>query len=102
MPFLYITEFANQGTDARGRQAPVGSVPTSGTQRVAIGASSAQSAALAGTTTLVRVHTDQICSVTFGDNPTATTSSMRLAADSTEYFSVPAGSALKVAVISNT
>lgn len=102
MPFLYITEFNQQGTDTLGRPTPAASLPSGGTQRVAIGASSAQSAVFADTTNLVRVHTDQICSVATGTNPTATTSSLRMAADQTEYFSVTPGRALRIAVIANT
>lgn len=102
MAYLYITEFNLQGTDVRGRVTPAATLPTNGTQRLAIGGSSVQSNALADTTNLVRIHTDAVCSILVGSNPTATTSNMRMAADSTEYFSVPAGTSLKVAVISNT
>lgn len=103
MATVYITEFARAGADRLGqplynvpRQAPLAE------QTVAIGGASAQSAVLNAETTLVRVHTDAICSVLFGVNPTATTAKMRMAAGQTEYFSVPANSGLKIAVISNT
>jgi hypothetical protein len=102
MSFLYITEFANQGTDVLGRPTPAARVPSNLTQRVAIGATSAQSSAFGDTTNLVRVHADEACSITFATNPTATTSMLRMAADSTEYFSVQAGTSLKIAVIANT
>jgi hypothetical protein len=69
-------------------------------QTVAIGAGSVQSAALGGTSNFIRVHTDVICSIAFGTNPTATVTSMRLAANQTEYFGVGPGT--KVAVIANT
>lgn len=67
---------------------------------VAIGGASVQSAAFAQTTRFVRIHTDAICSIKFGDNPTATADDKRLAANATEYFGVKPGQ--KVAVITNT
>jgi hypothetical protein len=59
-----------------------------------------QSSAFAAGTRLIRVHTDSICSVLVGRNPTATTSSPRMAAGTTEYFSVEAG--LKIAAVTNS
>lgn len=76
--------------------------PELNTQTVAIGASSTQSSALKNNTQMVRVHTDSICSVLFGNNPTATTSNRRMVAGQTEYFRIPVDSSLKVAVITNT
>lgn len=102
MPSLYITEFDQEGMDALGRVMPVAKVPSIGTQKVAFTGTSAQSATLNASTTLVRVHTDGTCSILFGANPTATTSNLRMVADSTEYFSVQANSGLKIAAISNT
>jgi orotate phosphoribosyltransferase len=48
----------------------------------------------------VRVHTDAICSIAYGANPTATINSFRMNANTTEYFGVNPGD--KIAVISNT
>ena len=69
-------------------------------QTVAIGGSSAQSSAFNVTTNLIRVHVDAICSINIGSNPTATTTTARLAANQTEYFTVNPGD--KLAVITNT
>lgn len=99
MPSLYITEYSNEGVDAQGRIMPAAVAPAITTQKVTIGASSAQSAALNEATTLVRLHTDGACHVLFGANPTATNGNMRLAADTTEYISVKTNSGLKIAVI---
>lgn len=99
MAYLFITEYDRLGTDTR-TDVEVGREPALATQRVAISGSSAQSAAFNANTKFVRIHTDQICSILFGANPTATTSTTRLAADSTEYFGVTGGH--KVAVINNT
>ncbi len=67
---------------------------------VAIGGGSLQSAAFNAKTRYVRIHTDAICSILFGANPTATADSKRLGANHTEYFAVKPGD--KVAVITNT
>lgn len=101
MAKLYITEFKEIGlqlTGARPIQAALQPAQTDQTP-VAIGAE-AKSAAFGATTTLVRLHTDAICSIAFGASPTATTSNARMAADQTEYFAVVPGQ--KVSVISNT
>jgi hypothetical protein len=100
MAFLYITEFSNPGY-VNG-VIPTGMEPGTDQTPVAISGSSAQSAALKNNTQLVRLETDSICSVTFGTNPTATANNRRLAANQTEYFSVPLSSSFKVAVITNS
>jgi hypothetical protein len=97
MAKLYVTEFGGMGT-AHSQTAMAG--PIVDQTPVVIGAGSLQSAAFDNATTVVRIHTDAICSIAFGTNPTATANSMRLPADSTEYFSVKGGQ--KVAVITNT
>jgi len=61
-----------------------------------------QSAAFNAKTRMVRIHTDSICSIEFGTNPTATTSTGRMAAGATEYHGVPVGQNYMVAVITNT
>ena len=99
---LYITEFNSQGYDLRGNLAPVAQLPAIAEQTVATGASSVQSAAFSPSTAIVRLHSDATCSVAFGVNPTATTSSMRLYANSPEYFMLQPGQGYKLAVIANT
>lgn len=95
MAKLYVTEYG--GLDpALVAVAP----PLVDQTPVVIGAGSLQSAAFDAATTLVRIHTDAICSIAFGTNPTATANSQRMAANSTEYFAVKFGH--KVAVITNT
>lgn len=103
MAVLYVTEFSNQGQDARAlTMQAVALEPPLAEQTVAIGAGSVQSNALNAGTTFVRVHTDAICSIAFGTNPTASATTRRLAAGSTEYFCVPKNQEFKVAVITNT
>jgi len=75
-------------------------MPTIATQIVAIGAGSVQSSAFNAITKIIGVHTDAICSIEIGADPTATANSRRLAAGSTEYFEIIPGH--KIAVITNT
>ena len=102
MAKVYVTEFANRGQDGNAQFMQMGLEPQTANQTVAIGAGSVQSSSFNSLTTFVRVHTDAICSIEFGTNPTATADTRRLAANQTEFFSVPKGQAFKVAVITNT
>jgi hypothetical protein len=99
MPKLFISEYDRMPSDPRGL-VPTGSEPAVATQAVAIGGASEQSAAFNARTKFIRLHTDAICSVKFGANPTATADDLRMAANQTEFFGVVAGD--KVAVITNT
>jgi hypothetical protein len=92
MAKAYIAEFigVNEGSPSQ---------PPIATQVITF-TTTTQSAAFNARTTLVRIHVDAISSVEFGSNPTATTSSSRLAANQTEYFAVSAGH--KAAFITNT
>ncbi len=103
MATLYVTEYVSQGTDPNGKMQSSAQQPPVQEQTVAIGASSTQTTnAFTANTTLVRLHSDAICSVEFGTNPTASATKARLAANQTEYFTVPQNSNMKVAVITNT
>lgn len=99
MPILTISEFSGQSTNERGGLSPIAALPAAVNQTVAIGAASAQSVALNASTTLIRVATDIACRIVSGANPTALATSLPLAAGQSEYFGVPAGAALKIAVI---
>ena len=97
MAVVYISEY----TEGFNPYAPtVGSEPSTVQQTVAIGGGSTQSSAFRTDTKLVRIHCDAICSIRFGTNPTASSTTARLAANQTEYFKVTPGD--KVAVITNT
>ena len=94
MAKVYITEFVSIDLNVV-REPPLAE------QTVAIGGSAVQcSNAFHASTRVIRVHTDAICSIAVGGNPTATASSRRLAADTTEYFGAEGGQ--KIAVITNT
>ena len=99
MAVLYIAEYTKPSA-YQGGLLPVATMPPVTTQTVAIGGSSTQSSAFNAKTNIVRVQTDAICSVEFGASPTATATSSRMAANTTEYFEVIAGQ--KVAVITNS
>jgi hypothetical protein len=98
---LYISEFI-QGVSGIGTTvAQMLPQPSVVDQTVAIGASSAQSAAFNNLTKAVLIRTDAICSIAFGSDPTATAANFRLApGDPPIPFAVSPGQ--KVAVITNT
>jgi len=104
MATLYITEFAKQGRDAAGyiNQNATPEEPPIVNQTLAIGAGSLASAAFNAGTGIIRLHTDAICSVEVGATPTASATTRRMAANTTEYICVKPGSGFKVAVITNT
>jgi hypothetical protein len=94
---LFVTEFAGPPSVSVYYQAA--NAPALVEQTVAIGGASVQSAVFGSSTKLVRVHADVACSVVVGGtNPTATATSMRLAAGQTEYFVVIPGQRLAVIV----
>lgn len=98
MAVVYITEFA---AIANVTGANIAMMPPIAQQTVAIGAE-ADSSAFNAATRYIRVHADAICSISVGVTPTATTSMLRMSADSTEYFAVPLNAGYKLSVISNT
>jgi hypothetical protein len=100
MAVLYIAEFTELASDARGGGMQAPPMPPRAQQTVAIGGASVQSSAFAKGTKFIRVHTDAICSIAVGSNPTATATQLRLAAGQTEYFGVHPDD--KIAVITNT
>ena len=99
MAYMYITEFATSGIDAKGRTIPVAKQLPIAEQRVDVSGVSAQSAALNEDTTFVRINVDSPTAILFGVNPTALATSMRMSTDQTEYFSVEANRGLKIAGI---
>lgn len=106
MSTLYITEYAKQG-GGHPLGIPVAEEPAITTQTVSFTATHGESSAFNANTSLVRIHTDGICSILFGTAPVATTSHPRLAANQTEYFAVVApgasgATALKVSAVTNT
>ena len=66
-------------------------------ENVTSSGTSAQSSAMPASTEVVRVATDTTIRVLIGENPTALSTSVRLLADTAEYFTIRTGH--KVAVI---
>jgi len=103
MAFIYITEHREPRL-YNGSLFPVVRLPPLATQKIVNTGGSTASSAFNADTKIIAVHTDSICSIevsaTPGATPTATTSSRRLAANTTEYFEVRGGD--KLAVILNT
>jgi hypothetical protein len=91
--FCYITEFPDAAQPVAKTPALVDQAP------VTVSIASAQSAAFGGDSKIARISCDTTVSASFGTNPTATTSNMRLPANVPEYFYVRVGD--KVAFITN-
>jgi hypothetical protein len=98
---IYISEYKVMAkTTGQKDDIAAAQEPSIATQTLSITGASLQSAAFNDETRYVEIHTDAICSISFGVNPTATTSHKRMAANQTQFFGVVPGH--KVAVISNT
>lgn len=104
MAILYITEYA---APRQGNGFQVGSLPEApplATQAVTF-TTSTQSANLNAKTRYVRIHTDGICSIRWGGNPTAVITDPRMVAGQTEFFTVSkeaVDAGLKIAAVTNT
>lgn len=101
MATLYVSEFSIPGNLVNIQSIGAVSQPSVNDQTVTF-TTTTQSAAFKNNTNVVRIHTDGICSIAFGTNPTATTTNARMTAGSTEYFVVPQGQSFKVAAVTNT
>jgi hypothetical protein len=75
-------------------------LPPIAQQKIAVTASSAQSAAFNRITYIIRVNCDVTVSIEVGTSPVATPSKLRMPADTIEYFVVQPGD--KIAFITNT
>lgn len=99
MAKIYITEHTEPSLYNGGMKSVV-QMPPLATQTLTSSGASQQSAAFNAKTRMIQVHTDGIISLEFGSNPTVTTNSFRLAANTTVYFQVTPAD--KVAYITNT
>ena len=99
MASLYITEYARATIDAL-TNLPTPEEPPVATQKVTYTGTAAASAAFNAETRFISYHSDGICSVAFGTDPTATVAFPRKAA-SVDYFAgVKPG--MKISAIVNT
>lgn len=99
MAKVFVSEHVGPAISA-GNLMPVVYMPGLAEQVIAIGGASVQSATFNTKTRMIMVHTDAICSIAVGSNPTATANTFRLAANTTQYFEVSPTD--KIAVIINT
>ena len=107
MALLYVTEFAELAIGPGGRVGQIPEQPPLAEQAlIATNGAVVVSNFFTTSTRVVRLHTDVICAIEFGTNPTAiaagSTGTARMAANQTEYHGVPGGGTYKVAVIGST
>ena len=100
MAKLDITEYTSLATDRSGRVIMAGAEPAITTQQLTVGAEADQSDAFSDATSFVRLHADTACRIAISDDPTADATSMRIAANGTEYLGVRPG--MKLSVIATT
>jgi len=100
MAVLYIAEATRVAIDADGKAVQALDTPFLATQNPAIGGTSVQSNAFNAKTRFIEVHTDAICSIAIGADPTAVATAGRMAAGETRIYGVNPGH--KIAVITNT
>lgn len=98
MASLYIAEYATLPNLASG-QPQIAPEPSIATQKVTF-STTTQSNAFNAQTRYIAVTADGIFSYSVGSNPTATTSTFRVAADSIIYMAVQPND--KIAAITNT
>ena len=92
MATVYITEFPPMIVNT----IQIAVLPPIIEQTVAIGGAAVLSNFFHPATGVIRVHADAVCSISVGFAPLATSANMRLAANSTEYFSVRPGERMSV------
>lgn len=102
MAFLYVMELESLTIPQEGGAAQMAHVPAIAEQTLVITnvAPGVSSVGFNAKTRFVRLQTDAVCSVAWGTAPVPTVTSMRMAANQTEYFGVTPG--YKVAVLVNT
>ena len=98
MAVLYITEYANIATLQGGNKTQVPMEPPLAEYALTY-STTTQSAVFNAQTSLVRIEADGVCGVTFGTNPTATTTSGRMSAGQAEYRGVPLNKSFRLAVV---
>lgn len=99
---LYITEYRELAKDAQDNVIAAGLEPPLANHSVDIGAVSAQSAVFQDATTIVRLQADVGCNVKFGGTPVAVQTEQHMEAGQTEFYGVPIGQSIRVAVIEET
>lgn len=99
MAKCYISEFDRLGEALGSGQAQIAKEPPVASQAFTFSITT-QSTAFNARTRYIEIHADVIWSYSVGDDPTATTSNMRMAADERKYIAV--GKGQKLAAVTNT
>lgn len=102
MAILYIAEYSRAADNSLGGFNQIADEASLQAEQTVTFTTTTQSSAFNAATRFVRIHTDSICHILFGTNPTATTGKKRMAANTTEYFAVPPGASYKVAAVTGT
>jgi hypothetical protein len=98
---LYVTEYSGLAPGAFG-PLPVPIEPPLANYSFSVsGVSATSGQTFNSKTTIIRVHTDAICSIAIGASPTAVTTTNRMAANQTEYKSIQQGAGHTIAAIVN-
>lgn len=96
---LTVVEYAGLVPQQLGSVIPIPMEPPLAEQQVDFSGGVAQSSAFNAKTRIIRICGDSACRVLVGTNPTATTTSGRLAAGSTDYRGIPEGVTFKISAI---
>lgn len=99
MAFIYV----NEATELRvyqGGGVQAIELPSLTGYQVANAGASTQGPVFNAKTRVIEVHTDSICSILIGPNPTAVTTQGRMAAGETRYYRVQPGD--RIAAVLNT
>jgi len=97
MADIYVTEYAELARDIKSFHLAAPLEPCLAVQKIGNPATTTQSSAFNAQTKFVMVHASAAAHVSFGSNPTATTSTDRLGAGETRFYGVVPGH--KVAAI---
>lgn len=97
MGTVNISEYSNTTFGMPGNGTDIPSTPEVASSNVTSSGTSAQSSAFNDVTKIIRVTTDTTVRVTFGADPTATATDIRIKADTVSFFGVVPGQ--KIAVI---
>ena len=105
MASLYLTEYSSISHGGVGKTAmQVPQEPPINEQKLSIGATAVLSSTFSTYTRLVRLHSDAVCSVAFGNaSVVATAANQRVAIGVSEYVGIPdKGTITNLSVITNS
>jgi hypothetical protein len=101
MATIWISEYVEQARDLRGYLVAAGQEPTLKEQCISHIGVKQVSEPFSAKTSFVRVVVDVPCLILFGTQPADPRGGKYLPANKPEFFGVPAGKALRIAVVAN-